>query len=64
MTKTLALKAPPPILTTLPLNAELKSNGVYVPVTTSGNRGVSIEVLRNSVPGEKGAAMSWTIWNK
>lgn len=53
-------KPPPAVPQTLPLNAQPTANGVYIPVTRSGNTGVSVEGLRSAAPGEKGAAVSLT----
>jgi hypothetical protein len=65
---TMPLTLPPPPKPVpqqpLPLNAQVTPNGVYVPVTKSGNFGVSVEGLRNPQPGEKGGAVSLTVKTK
>lgn len=53
-------KAPAPIKQTLPFNAQVSGNGVYVPLSKDRNTGVSFEGLKNPAQGEKGGSISGT----
>lgn len=65
-TKPLVLPKPPAPAPAekLPLNAVVTPTGVYVPVTKSGNSGVTLAPLPKPAPGEMGGTVNWTIKTK
>lgn len=63
--KPLVLPKPPaPVTPTYPLGAQPTPGGVYIPVTKSGNSGVSVGGLPNPAPREMGVSAGWTIKTK
>lgn len=56
-----ASAAPKAAPSTLPMNAQVSNGSVYVPISKSGNVGVSVGPHPNPLPGEKGGSVSLTI---